>query len=119
MEALGLHSDAPVVGEACAGGAMVSVMDGMVGMVVVRGDSAWALIGPDKQDWVVEVAKNPCNPKFGSLPERPKWKYYGSEQLRKQVLLAREATFLTRNADINAAVMIISVLPSLGFLRSA
>ncbi|KAL6979553.1 hypothetical protein U1Q18_021214 [Sarracenia purpurea var. burkii] len=30
MEALGLRGDAPVVGEACVGGAVVSVMDGMV-----------------------------------------------------------------------------------------
>ncbi|KAA8516069.1 hypothetical protein F0562_019248 [Nyssa sinensis] len=49
--------------------------------------------------WVVNVAKNPCDPEVVSLPERSKWKSYGSEQLWKQVLLAREAMFLQRNAD--------------------
>ncbi|KAL6969719.1 hypothetical protein U1Q18_029429 [Sarracenia purpurea var. burkii] len=36
---LGLRGDAPVVDKPCAGGAVVSVMDGMVG------DGAWALVG--------------------------------------------------------------------------
>ncbi|KAL6981982.1 hypothetical protein U1Q18_023600 [Sarracenia purpurea var. burkii] len=73
-------------------------------------DHRWRML-----DWVVEVAKNPCDPEFGSLPERPKWKYYGSEQLWKQVLLAREATFLTRNADTSAEQSIsnwLSVVPN-------
>ncbi|XP_058223357.1 AT-rich interactive domain-containing protein 1-like [Rhododendron vialii] len=50
-------------------------------------------------DWVVEVAKNPCDPEVVSLPERPDWKQYGREQLWKQVLLARHAMFLKRNGN--------------------
>ncbi|KAE9460163.1 hypothetical protein C3L33_07952, partial [Rhododendron williamsianum] len=50
-------------------------------------------------DWVVEVAKNPCDPEVGLLPERPDWKHYGREQLWKQVLLARHALFLKRNGN--------------------
>ncbi|KAH7849241.1 hypothetical protein Vadar_015088 [Vaccinium darrowii] len=50
--------------------------------------------------WVVQVAKNPCNPEVGSLPERSKWKCYGTDQLWKQVLLAREAIFPRRHADV-------------------
>lgn len=50
-------------------------------------------------DWVVEVAKNPCDPEVGLLPERPDWKQYGREQLWKQVLLARHALFLKRNGN--------------------
>lgn len=53
-------------------------------------------------DWVVEVAKDPCDPEVGSLPEKFQWKSYGSEQLWKQVLLAREAMFLKRSFDISA-----------------
>ncbi|KAL7002476.1 hypothetical protein U1Q18_003630 [Sarracenia purpurea var. burkii] len=49
-------------------------------------------------NWVIEVAKNPCNPEVGSLPDRSNWKSYGIEQLWKQILLVREASFLTRNA---------------------
>lgn len=48
-------------------------------------------------DWVAKVAKNPCDPAIGALPERPDWKHYGSEQLWKQVLLARQAMFLKIN----------------------
>lgn len=53
-------------------------------------------------DWVRKVAKDPCDPVIGSLPERFKWKSYGSENLWKQVLLAREAMLLKRTADSNA-----------------
>ncbi|KAA8520653.1 hypothetical protein F0562_014909 [Nyssa sinensis] len=52
--------------------------------------------------WVIEVAKNPCDPEIGSLPERSRWRSYGSEELWKQVLLAREAMFLQRNVDSSA-----------------
>ncbi|XP_057496084.1 AT-rich interactive domain-containing protein 1-like isoform X2 [Actinidia eriantha] len=53
-------------------------------------------------DWVTKVAKNPCDPEVGSIPERHKWRCYGTEQLWKQVLLAREAIFLERNAGISS-----------------
>ena len=52
-------------------------------------------------DWVIKVAKNPCDPEVGSLPEKPKWRCYGTEHLWKQVLLAREAIFLEKNAGIS------------------
>lgn len=52
--------------------------------------------------WVVEVAKNPCNPEVGSLPDRCKWKCYGTDQLWKQVLLAREVIFPRRHADVTS-----------------
>ncbi|XP_059634202.1 AT-rich interactive domain-containing protein 1-like isoform X2 [Cornus florida] len=55
-------------------------------------DCDWGML-----NWVIEVAKNPCDPQFGSLPERSKWRSYGSKQLWKQVLLAREAMFLKRH----------------------
>ncbi|XP_059651378.1 AT-rich interactive domain-containing protein 1-like [Cornus florida] len=53
-------------------------------------------------NWVIEVAKDPGNPEVGSMPERSKWDSYGSEQLWKQVLSAREAMFLKRNVDSSA-----------------
>lgn len=53
-------------------------------------------------DWVKHVAKNPCDPAIGSLPERPsKWKAYGSDHVWKQVLLAKEAMRLKVNDDLN------------------
>ncbi|GMI66831.1 AT-Rich Interacting Domain 1 [Hibiscus trionum] len=54
-------------------------------------DSTWGML-----DWVTEIAKNPCDSGFASLPERSKWKCYGSEKLWKQVLLFREAAFLRK-----------------------
>ncbi|KAK8557905.1 hypothetical protein V6N13_008735 [Hibiscus sabdariffa] len=51
-------------------------------------DSTWGML-----NWVVEVAKNPCHPVVGSLPESSKWKSYGREELWKQILLFREASF--------------------------
>ncbi|KAL2469035.1 AT-rich interactive domain-containing protein 2 [Forsythia ovata] len=50
-------------------------------------------------DWITKVAKDPCDPTNGSLPERHNWKYYGCYQLWKQVLLVRDAMLLRRNAD--------------------
>ncbi|KAK6285687.1 hypothetical protein POUND7_011866 [Theobroma cacao] len=44
-------------------------------------------------NWITEIAKDPCDPVIGSLPERSKWKSYGNEELWKQVLLFREAAF--------------------------
>ncbi|GFY90263.1 ARID/BRIGHT AND ELM2 DNA-binding domain-containing protein [Actinidia rufa] len=40
--------------------------------------------------------------KLDRIPERHKWRCYGTEQLWKQVLLAREAIFLERNAGISS-----------------
>ncbi|XP_022733079.1 AT-rich interactive domain-containing protein 2-like isoform X2 [Durio zibethinus] len=51
-------------------------------------DSTWGIL-----NWVKEIAKDPCDPAVGSLPERSKWKSYGSEEVWKQVLLFREAAF--------------------------
>ncbi|GMJ00920.1 AT-Rich Interacting Domain 1 [Hibiscus trionum] len=51
-------------------------------------DSTWGMV-----NWVIEVAKNPCHPVVGSLPESSKWKSYGREELWKQMLLFREAVF--------------------------
>ncbi|KAL2461542.1 AT-rich interactive domain-containing protein 1 [Abeliophyllum distichum] len=48
-------------------------------------------------NWICKVAKDPCNPEIGSLPERHNWKYYGGEW--KQILFVREAMLLKRNID--------------------
>ncbi|XP_057981466.1 AT-rich interactive domain-containing protein 1 [Malania oleifera] len=50
-------------------------------------------------NWVTEVAKDPCDPVIGTLPERSKWKLYGVEEFWKQALLAREALFFKRPVD--------------------
>ncbi|KAK4476597.1 hypothetical protein RD792_015755 [Penstemon davidsonii] len=53
-------------------------------------------------NWIVKVAKDPCNPAIGSLPERHKWKHYGDELHWKQILLVREAMLLKRNVDASS-----------------
>ncbi|XP_024024062.1 AT-rich interactive domain-containing protein 1 isoform X2 [Morus notabilis] len=50
-------------------------------------------------DWIMVVARDPCDPGVGSLPEPLKWKYHDNQEIWKQVLLAREAIFLKRNLD--------------------
>ncbi|QHO08713.1 AT-rich interactive domain-containing protein [Arachis hypogaea] len=45
--------------------------------------------------WLTGIAKNPCDPAVGSMPEKSKWKSYGSEEIWKQVLLFRQATFFS------------------------
>lgn len=50
-------------------------------------------------NWIRMIATDPCDPSVGSLPERSKWKSFGNEERWKQVLGAREAIFLKRNAD--------------------
>ncbi|KAL0379499.1 UNVERIFIED_CONTAM: AT-rich interactive domain-containing protein 1 [Sesamum angustifolium] len=50
-------------------------------------------------NWIREVAKDPCDPAIGLLPERHKWKYYGSEVQWKQILMVREEMLLKRNVD--------------------
>lgn len=49
--------------------------------------------------WLTGTAKNPCDPAVGLLPEKSKWKSYGSEEIWKQVLLFREAVFLKRGSE--------------------
>ncbi|KZV37423.1 AT-rich interactive domain-containing protein 1-like [Dorcoceras hygrometricum] len=48
-------------------------------------------------NWLANIAKNPCNPAIGSMPEIQKWKNYGSEQMWKKVLLVREEMLVKRN----------------------
>ncbi|XP_061969422.1 AT-rich interactive domain-containing protein 2-like isoform X2 [Populus nigra] len=54
---------------------------------------------PRMLNWVTGIARDPCDPVVGSLPEWSKWKFYGNEECWKQVLLTREALFLKRNVD--------------------
>ncbi|KAI3493475.1 hypothetical protein L1887_41867 [Cichorium endivia] len=56
-------------------------------------------------DWVKRVAKDPCDPAIGTLPEKNKWKAYGSEHVWKQVLSAREARLLNINLDSKAKII--------------
>jgi hypothetical protein len=51
--------------------------------------------------WVTSTAKNPCDPVIGSMPEKPKWKSYGNQEIWKKVLLFREAAFLKRDFGSN------------------
>ncbi|XP_076888834.1 AT-rich interactive domain-containing protein 1-like [Bidens hawaiensis] len=53
-------------------------------------------------DWLKIVAKNPCDPKTGALPESSKWKAYGNEHVWKQVLLVKEMMSLKVNVDVDA-----------------
>ncbi|XP_055810758.1 AT-rich interactive domain-containing protein 1-like isoform X2 [Solanum dulcamara] len=53
----------------------------------------------DLVKWVSEVAKNPCDLAIGTLPERSKWKDYGTEVIWKQVLLLRDEMLLKRDVD--------------------
>lgn len=48
-------------------------------------------------EWLTQIAKDPCASGIGTLPEKLKWKSYGSEVLWKQVLLAREAMLHRRD----------------------
>lgn len=53
-------------------------------------------------NWVSKIAKNPCDPAVGKLPERSKWKLAGPGELWKQVLLVREALFLQKDVDLSS-----------------
>lgn len=46
---------------------------------------------PKMLKWIHMVAKDPCDPAIGNLPERSKWKSYPSDEVWKQVLFVREA----------------------------
>ncbi|CAI9769575.1 unnamed protein product [Fraxinus pennsylvanica] len=48
-------------------------------------------------NWIGKVARDPCNPEIGLLPEKHRWKYYDSEQLWKRILSVREVMLLKRN----------------------
>ncbi|KAK2992624.1 hypothetical protein RJ640_023934 [Escallonia rubra] len=52
--------------------------------------------------WIIGVAKDPCDRAIGSLPERSKWKSYGSEQIWKRVIWVRKAMLSKRNVDSSA-----------------
>ncbi|CAN4125059.1 unnamed protein product [Withania somnifera] len=56
----------------------------------------------DLLSWVTSVAKDPCDPAIGSLPERSKWKFYGNNVIWKQILLLRDEMLLNKSADTNA-----------------
>uniref|UniRef100_A0A166FH77 ARID domain-containing protein n=1 Tax=Daucus carota subsp. sativus TaxID=79200 RepID=A0A166FH77_DAUCS len=54
---------------------------------------------PGLLNWVTKVARDPCNPVIGCLPERSKWKYFGNQHLWKQILFVREAMMVKRGAS--------------------
>lgn len=64
----------------------------------------------DLLSWVNNVAKDPCDPAIGSLPERSKWKFYGNDVCWKQVLLLRDEMVLKKSADTSAQCSIWQVL---------
>ncbi|KAK4483485.1 hypothetical protein RD792_010679 [Penstemon davidsonii] len=55
-------------------------------------------------NWVRKVAKDPCDPVIGILPQRNTWKHYESELEWKQILLAREAMLLRMNATSQQSI---------------
>lgn len=57
-------------------------------------ESYWEML-----KWVTELAKDPCDPAIGHLPERSKWKSYGNEVVWKKVLLLRDEMLLERDVD--------------------
>ncbi|CAN1157355.1 AT-rich interactive domain-containing protein 2 [Linum perenne] len=48
-------------------------------------------------NWIRRVSQNPCDPTVEKLPEKSKWKSYGSDKLWRQVLLARDALLIKRD----------------------
>ncbi|CAN0824920.1 AT-rich interactive domain-containing protein 2 [Linum grandiflorum] len=48
-------------------------------------------------NWVRRVAQNPFDSSVEKLPEKSKWKSYGTDKLWKQVLQAREALLIKRD----------------------
>ncbi|XP_055817249.1 AT-rich interactive domain-containing protein 1-like isoform X2 [Solanum dulcamara] len=53
----------------------------------------------DMLKWITELAKDPCDPAIGHLPEKSKWKSYGNEVVWKKILLLRDEMLLERNVD--------------------
>ncbi|KAK3434892.1 AT-rich interactive domain-containing protein 1 [Eucalyptus grandis] len=64
---------------------------------VVDQSPLWAML-----NWLNGIARDPCDPEIGSLPELSKWNIYGSDKLWKQVLLSREALLLERHKTLSA-----------------
>ncbi|KAL3536803.1 hypothetical protein ACH5RR_000169 [Cinchona calisaya] len=50
-------------------------------------------------NWINNVARDPCDPAIGCLPERSRWKYYAADIAWKQVLFVREAMLAKTNTD--------------------
>ncbi|XP_027925530.1 AT-rich interactive domain-containing protein 1 isoform X3 [Vigna unguiculata] len=49
--------------------------------------------------WINSIAKNPCDPALGSIPEKSKWKSCSSQEIWKQALLFRKAVFLKKDFE--------------------
>ncbi|XP_019058516.1 PREDICTED: AT-rich interactive domain-containing protein 1 isoform X1 [Tarenaya hassleriana] len=49
--------------------------------------------------WLTNVARDPCDPAIGPLPERSKWASYGNEEPWKRFLLFRAAMLQKRHTD--------------------
>lgn len=49
--------------------------------------------------WINRVARDPCDPAIGFLPDKSKWKYYANDLVWKQALLVREAMMSKRNSE--------------------
>lgn len=54
-------------------------------------------------NWVSQMAKDPCDPAIGLVPERAQWKLSAGDELWKQVLLTRKA--LLANVQIDRSVV--------------
>ncbi|KAJ8529203.1 hypothetical protein K7X08_036038 [Anisodus acutangulus] len=77
-----------------------------VGLSKFSGDEEDAITRKRKREsyldmlkWVTELAKDPCDPAIGHLPERSKWMSYGNDVVWKKVLLLRDEMLLERNVD--------------------
>ncbi|XP_027352066.1 AT-rich interactive domain-containing protein 1 [Abrus precatorius] len=49
--------------------------------------------------WVTSIAKNPCDPVVGSMPEKSKWKSYSNQEIWKQALMFREAVSVKKDFE--------------------
>lgn len=58
-------------------------------------------------NWINRVAKDPCDPAIGFLPDKSKWKYYANDLVWKRVLLVREAMLSKRNSESNDQHLIL------------
>ncbi|KAK6804559.1 hypothetical protein RDI58_002343 [Solanum bulbocastanum] len=77
-----------------------------IGLTKFSGDKEDSITRKSKQEsnldmlkWVTELAKDPCDPAIGHLPEKSKWKSYGNEVVWKKVLLLRDEMLLEGNVD--------------------
>ncbi|KAK7292695.1 hypothetical protein RJT34_15547 [Clitoria ternatea] len=53
-------------------------------------------------NWVTGIAKNPCDPEVGSVPEKSKWKSSSNVEVWKQLLSFREAAFPKRHFELSS-----------------